>query len=144
MNFIFARSASYDAWLPRALGFLRIIAALLILERGMSKLFGFPHVAAFDGLSRLSLTGLAGLIEAVCGGLILIGLFTRPAALIMSTKMAFAYITQHASAAVFPVQNGGDAAILYCVLLLYLVVAGSGAWGLDRTIGRQRTTSHTT
>ena len=129
-------------WLPRALGSLRVIIALLILERGTSKLFGIPHVAAFDGVSRISPTSLAGVVEVVCGLLLVLGLSTRPAAFVMSMKMGYAYIVQHAPNAIFPVQNGGDASILYCVLLLYLVVAGGGAWALDRAIGRQCTAPH--
>ena len=89
-------------WSDRMLSVLRIIAALLFLQHGLAKYFGFPHVAAFDNLKVLSLVGLAGAIEIVGSVLLLLGLFTRPAAFIMSGEMAFAYFMSHAPRGFFP------------------------------------------
>ena len=118
-------------WAPRMLSVLRIVAALLFLEHGTQKLFGFPAGAA-AGPSAFTLLWFAGVLEAVGGVLLLLGLFTRPVALIMSGEMAVAYWMAHAPRSPFPVSNGGDAAVLYCFVFLYLAVAGAGEWSLDR------------
>ena len=114
------------------LSVLRIVAALLFLEHGLAKLLGFPHVAMFDNLQLVSLIGLAGVIELVGGALLLVGLFTRIAAFMMSGEMAFAYFMSHAPRGFFPMLNGGELAVLYCFLFFYFAVAGGGAWSLDR------------
>ena len=119
-------------WSERMLSVLRIVAALLFLEHGLAKLFGFPHVAMFDNLNLVSLIGVAGLIEIVGSMFLLLGLFTRLAALIMSGEMAFAYFMSHAPRGLFPILNGGELAVLYCFLFLYFAVAGGGAWSLDQ------------
>ena len=119
-------------WSERMLSVLRIVAALLFLEHGLAKLFGFPHVAMFDNLNLVSLIGVAGLIEIVGSMFLLLGLFTRLAALIMSGEMAFAYFMSHAPRGFFPILNGGELAVLYCFLFLYFAVAGGGAWSLDQ------------
>lgn len=119
-------------WSERMLSVLRIVAGLLFLEHGLAKIFGFPHLAMFDKLQLVSLIGLAGLIELVGGSLLLIGLFTRTAAFVMSGEMAFAYFMSHAPRGFFPIRNGGELAIVYCFLFLYFAVAGGGAWGLDQ------------
>jgi putative oxidoreductase len=119
-------------WTPRVLSILRIVAGLLFMEHGLSKLFGFPHAEQFDHLQLFSLIGLAGVIEALGGLLVTLGLYTRIAAFIMSGEMAFAYFMAHAARGLFPVLNGGDAAILYCFIFLYLAAAGGGPWSLDR------------
>jgi putative oxidoreductase len=116
-------------WAPRALSLLRIVAALLFLEHGTAKLLGFPPTDHMPAL--LSLSGIAGLMELVGGVLLLLGLFTRPVAFIVSGEMAVAYWLAHAPQSFFPVNNGGDAAILYCFVFLYLVFAGPGPWSLD-------------
>lgn len=125
--------AFFDAWTPRALALLRIVAAFLFLQHGAAKLLHVPHVAMFDQLSLLSLIGLAGTIELVGGVLLLIGLFVRPAAFIMSGEMAVAYFMAHASQGHFlsPMLNQGESAVLYCFVFLLLSVAGAGAWSLD-------------
>jgi putative oxidoreductase len=120
-----------ETWSPRVHGILRIVAGLLFMEHGLSKLVGWPHVAMFDHLQLLSLLGAAGVIELVGGFLIAIGLLTRWAAFIASGEMAFAYFISHFPRAFFPEQNGGDAAVLYCFLFLFFFVAGSGAFSLD-------------
>jgi len=126
-------------WAPRMLAVLRIMTALLFLEHGTQKLLGFPPGKSMQPL--FSLLGFAGLLELVGGLLILVGLFTRPVAFVLAGEMAFAYFIGHASRGFWPVNNGGDAAILYCFVFLYLTVAGAGAWSLDAVLGRSRVTS---
>ena len=119
-------------WQPRLLGLLRIATALLFLQHGTAKLLGFPHVAMFDNLRLLSLLGIAGVLELAGGILLLLGVFTRPVAFILSGEMAFAYFLAHAQKSFFPVLNQGELAALYCFVFLYLAVAGGGAWSLMR------------
>ena len=131
--------AFYRTWTPRAQGLLRIVAAYLFVAHGSAKLFGAPHVAAFDNLQLFSLIGLAGAIEVVGGVLVLLGLFTRPAAFIMSGEMAFAYFIGHAPQGFvhLPLLNRGELAVLYCFLFLFFAAAGPGAWSLDGLRGRR-------
>ena len=124
-------NAVLATWSPRLLSVLRIVAALLFLQHGLAKLLHFPHVAMFDELQLFSLIGLAGIIEIVGGILLLLGLFTRPVAFIMSGEMAFAYFMAHAPRGFFPILNQGELAILYCFVFLYLAAAGGGPWSLD-------------
>ena len=121
-----------QAWSERMLSILRIVAALLYLEHGLAKFFGFPHVANFNNLNLVSLIGVAGLIETIGSALLLLGLFTRIAAFIMSGEMAFAYFMSHAPRGFFPILNNGEVAVLYCFLFLYFAVAGGGAWSIDQ------------
>ena len=107
------------------------MAALIFLAHGTQKLLGFP-VAPPNGFpAMLSLSWTAGLLELVGGVLLLLGLFTRPVAFILSGEMAFAYWMAHAPRSPWPVANGGDAAILYCFVFLYLFAAGPGPWSVD-------------
>ncbi len=101
-------------------------------KHGLAKFFGFPHVANFDNLNLVSLIGVAGLIETIGSALLLLGLFTRIAAFIMSGEMAFAYFMSHAPRGFFPILNNGEVAVLYCFLFLYFAVAGGGAWSIDQ------------
>src|SRR3954464_15795262 len=121
-------------WAPRLLSVLRIVAALIFLEHGTQKLFGFPSRmgGAMAGPAMFSLLWFAAVIEIVGGVLLLLGLFTRPVAFLLSGEMAFAYWLSHAPRSLFPALNGGDAAILYCFVFLYIAAAGGGAWSLDR------------
>jgi putative oxidoreductase len=119
-------------WAPRALSLLRIVTSLLLIEHGTVKLFGFPHVAAFDQLQLVSLLGLAAVLEVFGGLLLLVGLFSRVVALILSGEMAVAYFMAHAPQGFFPVLNKGEPAILFCFIFFYLAFAGGGAWSLDR------------
>jgi putative oxidoreductase len=131
-------STVFDQWTPRALALLRIVTAYLFLLHGTAKLFGFPHVAMFDNLPLMSLPGIAGLIEVVGGVLVLIGLYTRPAAFILSGEMAFAYFIGHAPEGnvLFPLLNQGEPAVLFCFIFLFIAAAGAGAWSVDGARGR--------
>lgn len=117
---------------PHAQGALRIATALLFMQHGAAKLFGVPHVAMFDGLQLFSLIGAAGILELVGGLLVLIGLFTRPVAFILSGQMAVAYFFFHAGQNIWPILNKGELAALYCFVFLFFAVAGPGAFALDR------------
>ena len=118
-------------WAPRMLGILRIVIGFLFLQHGSAKLLGIPHVAMFDGLQLFSLIGVAGILELVGGILILIGLCTRFTAFILSGEMAFAYFLAHAGAGPLPMLNGGELAVVYCFVFLYLAFAGAGAFSID-------------
>jgi putative oxidoreductase len=122
------------SWGPRFLSILRLVVGLLFLQHGLSKLTGFPHVAAFDHLPTLLV--FAGIIETAGGVLLSIGLFTRLCAFIMSGEMAFAYFMRHAPNGFFPETNGGDAAVLYCFIFFYFFLVGGGLWSIDRWFRR--------
>lgn len=119
------------AWAPRALSVLRIVTGLMIIEHGMGKLLGWPAVPAYAGIKLFSLLGLAGTIELVGGALLILGLFTQPAAFILSGEMAVAYFMVHEPRSFFPLINGGSLAIIYCFACLYLSTAGGGPWSVD-------------
>lgn len=119
---------------PIALALLRIVAALLFIEHGTQKFFDFPpsgHPGPGGGLPPLLV--VAGCIETIGGLLVLFGLFTRYAAFIMSGEMAVAFWTGHVphAGSIFPIVNGGEGAVLFCFIFLYLVFAGAGAWSID-------------
>jgi putative oxidoreductase len=117
---------------PRMLGVLRIMSGLLFLAHGTQKFLSFPagDMAGY-GWTFGSAGAFAGIVELVTGALIALGLFTRPAAFLASGTMAVAYFTAHASKNFWPVNNGGDTAILYCFVFLYFVFAGPGPFSLD-------------
>jgi putative oxidoreductase len=121
---------------PQALSILRIVIGLLVLQYGMGKILKFPVVPIFAGVTPFSLYGAAGLLELVLGALILIGLFTRPAAFILSGLMAFAYFLGHAPRGFYPILNGGDLAVIFCFVFLYLSTAGAGPWSVDAARGK--------
>src|SRR5439155_7910915 len=114
------RQEFFSVWTPRVLSVMRIVVAALFLQHGTAKLFHVPHVANFDNLQLMSLVGLAGVLELVGGLLLLIGLFTRPVAFVLSGEMAFAYFMAHAARDPLPILNGGELAVVYCFLFLYL------------------------
>jgi putative oxidoreductase len=122
-------------WAPRVLSVLRIVAGLIFMLHGTQKLLGFPPHP--NPASITTLSWIAGVLELVGGPLLLLGLFTRPVAFLLAGEMAVAYWTAHAPRNLFPTLNGGDAAILYCFLFLYLVFAGPGPWSLDALMGRE-------
>jgi putative oxidoreductase len=126
---------------PRMLSVLRIVAALIFLLHGTQKLFGIPPLTGGEAPAPWSLFWVGAVIELVAGGLILVGLFTRPAALIASGEMAAAYFMFHAPQNLYPTLNGGDASILYCFVFLYIFFAGPGPWSLDAMM-RRGTASH--
>jgi putative oxidoreductase len=125
------------AYAPTMQGVLRIMAGLLFLAHGTQKFLSFPagEMAGY-GWTFASAGAFAGVIELVTGALIALGLFTRPAAFLASGTMAVAYFMAHASQNFWPINNGGDAAILYCFVFLYLVFAGPGALSLDSRLRR--------
>lgn len=117
-------------WGPRLLSVLRIVTALLFMEHGTMKLLGFP-ASGNPGPALFSLIGFAGILELVGGLLLVLGLFTRPVAFILSGQMAVAYFMAHAPQSFFPLINKGESAILFCFVFLYLFVAGAGPWSVD-------------
>ena len=119
-----------SAYRPQALAALRIMTALLFIEHGTQKFFDFPPAAQPFG-DLMNLIGVAGVLEVAGGLLILIGLFTRPVAFVLCGFMAVAYFMAHAPQSFFPVNNRGDAAILFSFVFLYLTAAGPGAFALD-------------
>lgn len=121
----------FTNWSPRLLSILRIITAFLFMQHGAQKLFGVLVVPPKTAVELFSLMGLAGVLEFFGGLLILLGLFTRPVAFILSGLMAVGYFMAHAPKGFWPVINQGELAILYCFVFLYLVAAGGGAWSLD-------------
>jgi putative oxidoreductase len=121
---------------PYVLSILRIVAALLFLEHGTSRLFGWPSPIPTPAF--FSMYWFAGAIELVGGILLLLGLFTRCAAFVMSGEMAFAYFISHAPSGFFPILNRGDAAILYCFVFLYIAFAGGGPWSIDTIVRAKR------
>lgn len=125
-----------STWPPRILSVLRVVSAYIFMLHGSSKLLHIPYIAHFANVQLFSLSGIAGTLELVGGALLILGLFTRPVAFILSGEMAFAYFMAHASKGhtFMPLMNGGDAAVLYCFIFLYIAFAGGGSWSLDKMI----------
>ena len=119
-----------DTWKPRLLSVLRIVVAFMFMSHGMQKILGFPAPASHP-IDFASLAGVAGLLELFGGALLLIGLFTRPVAFILSGEMAFAYFMAHAPQGFWPLLNRGELAVAYCFMFLYFAVAGAGALSID-------------
>jgi putative oxidoreductase len=128
--------ATLDRFAPYVLSILRILAGLLFLEHGMSKLLAWPQPLPTPPM--FALIWCAGMIEMIGGTLVAVGLLTRLAAFVMSGEMAFAYFMSHAPRASFPILNGGEAAILFCFIFFYLVFAGAGPLSLDALVWRKR------
>lgn len=116
---------------PYVLALLRISAAFMFLQHGTAKLFGYPHVAVFDGMQLVSLLGIGGLLELVGGVLLLVGWKTRPVAFLLSGEMAVAYFWFHAGNAFWPILNKGELAALYSFVFLYFSVSGPGKFSID-------------
>ena len=127
----------YASWTPRLLSVLRIITAFLFIAHGAQKLFGFLAPPGAPTPSLSSQIGIGGILEFFGGLLLLVGLFTRPVAFILSGMMAVAYFQMHAPGGFWPLQNKGELAALYCFVFLYLSVAGGGEWSVDRLLRRR-------
>jgi putative oxidoreductase len=120
-----------DRLVPPLLSVLRAVTGFLFMAHGTQKLFAFPVAQPRDPAEILSLMGAAGLMEFIGGGLLLVGLFTRPVAFLLSGEMATAYFLRHAPRGFWPALNDGELAALYCFLFLFFAAAGPGAWSLD-------------
>lgn len=127
---------SLERYTPYALAVLRIVTAMIFMLHGSQKLFGIPAAPEMGLPPAFSLFWFGAILELFGGLLILLGLFTRPVAFVLSGEMAVAYWMFHAPASPFPALNGGDAAILYCFVFLLLVFTGPGAWSVDGIRGR--------
>jgi putative oxidoreductase len=125
----------FISWQPRVLSILRIVTAFMFMQHGGQKLLGYPAPQRNE-FDLFSLSGVAGVLELVGGFLILIGLFTRPVAFILSGQMAVAYFIAHAPQGFWPLLNNGELAALFSFIFLYLFVAGGGAWSLDNVLKR--------
>lgn len=119
------------AWAPRLLSILRIMTGLLFLQHGTAKLLKIPVVPMFANLSLTTPAGIAGILELVGGVLMILGLFTRSVAFVLSGLMAVAYFMAHAPRGFYPILNAGELAILFCFVFLYFAAAGPGPWSLD-------------
>ena len=122
---------------PQLLSILRIIAGFLFVEHGTQKWLNFPGSRATP-TELMSMTGVTGSLELVGGTLLLLGLFTRPVAFVMSGFMAFAYFIAHAPQGFWPLLNRGELAVLYCFVFLYFSAAGGGPWSLDAWLGQRK------
>lgn len=122
----------------RMLSVLRIATGALFFEHGLQKVWNLPPAAQRVPYHLVSLLGLAGVIETVGGCLVLVGLFTRPAAVIAAGEMAVAYFKVHIHRSFFPINNRGDNVVLFCFVMLYLAFAGGGEWSIDHWIVNRR------
>jgi len=127
-----------NRWSPYLLGILRIIAAFVYMVHGTQKLFGFPVPFPMPHLPPLFLAG--GIIETFGGLLLLLGLFTRPVAFILSGEMAVAYFKFHAPQGFWPLLNDGEGVVLYCFMFLYFASTGGGPWSFDRLLRKRAST----
>ena len=132
--------ARWRSWSPQLLSILRIVVAFMFIQVGSAKWFAFPAAVMPGGGTAPvgSLVWVAAVLEVVGGALLLLGLFTRPVAFILSGEMAFAYFMGHAPSGFWPVLNQGQPAVFYCFFFLYLSAAGPGPWSLDAMIARRR------
>lgn len=129
-------TASLTAWSPRVLSILRIISALLLLQHGTAKYLGVPYVAFFQKLQPMSLIGIAGIIELIFGTLLLLGLFSRVSAFVLSGHLAAVYFIGHAGKSFFPLLNEGEVAVLFCFVFFYFIFSGPGPWSVDAARGK--------
>jgi putative oxidoreductase len=137
----------YAAWTPRVLSLLRIVAAFMLVAHGAQILFGFMPIPGMQSPAPFTQMWVGGVLQFFGGLLLLLGLFTRPVAFVLSGMMAVAYFQMHAwtayqkfglEGAFWPIKNQGELAALYCFVFLLFAVAGGGAWSLDRLLGRDR------
>ncbi|MBV8844908.1 MAG: DoxX family protein [Bryobacterales bacterium] len=122
---------------PRLRSLLRIMAAFTFSLHGWQKFFGMFGGIGGHSVPVNTMLGAAGLIETVGGALMLLGLFTRPVAFILSGEMAIGYFRTHAPQGFWPLKNGGELAVFYCFLFLWFAAAGAGPWSVDRLLGRK-------
>jgi putative oxidoreductase len=134
---MFSSERMQAEWTPRLLSVARIFIALLYLQHGLSKYFGFPAPPPAN-FHMFSLYGLAGAIEIIGSLLLLFGLFTRPAAFIMSGEMAVAYFMNRPPRGLFPLLNGGSLEYLYCFVFFIFFLIGPGSWSLDAMIAKMK------
>ena len=130
-----------ERWTSLFLSILRIVAALILMQHGSQKLFHYPPSGAPGPVAPLVLmsqNGLAGVLEFFGGLMLLLGLFTRPVAFILSGEMAVAYFQVHMPRAFLPIVNRGELAAILCFVFLYLAVAGGGSWSVDSVMRRSR------
>jgi putative oxidoreductase len=123
---------------PVVLSIFRIITGLLLFQYGVAKLLKFPALQMFEKVELLSLYGVAGSFELICGGLLILGLFTRCVAFVLCGEMAFAYFIGHFPRGFIPLLNNGSLAIMLCFSCLYLACAGGGPWSLDAVLRGKR------
>src|SRR5215475_15346850 len=123
-----------------AIGLTRIVVALLFLEHGTGKFFVFPHLPSTP--APFSMFWIAGLFELIGGGLLVVGLFSSPVAFVLSGEMAVGYFIIHAPRSFFPIVNGGEAAILFCFLLLLVAMLGPGSISLDAWLDSRQRSAH--
>jgi putative oxidoreductase len=126
-----------ERWSSELLSVLRAMSGLLLLQHGTAKYLYFPEHPQMSGASPFTMGGFAGVLELIGGVLLVIGLFTKPVAFILSGMTAAAYFIAHAPQGFFPLLNGGELAVLYCFVFLYLAAAGGGAWSVDRLRGEE-------
>ena len=131
-------AAKWSAWAPNLQSVLRIVAAFTFMLAGTMKLFAFPAGVPPNGgtVPLMSQIGLGAMLEAFGGGLLLVGLFTRPVAFLLAGEMAVAYFQFHAQQGFWPTMNGGVPAVLYCFIWLYFSAGGAGPWSLDSKRGK--------
>ncbi|HEY9215245.1 MAG TPA: DoxX family protein [Ancylobacter sp.] len=127
--------ATLNRLAPHILSLLRVASALLLMQHGTTKILGLP-ATQMTGVSLVSLPGIAGLFELIGGVLLLIGLFTRPVAFLLSGMTAVAYFMVHAGRDFYPINNGGELAALYCFVFFYFVFSGPGPWSVDAVRNR--------
>src|SRR5262245_17461023 len=130
-------------WTSRALSVLRVVAALILLQHGTQKMFGFPAAAGMpqQPFVLASQQGVAAVLELFGGTALVLGLLTRPIAFLISGEMAFAYFLAHAPRDFWPIVNRGEVPVLLCFVFLYVAFAGAGAWSLDALLARSRDTT---
>jgi putative oxidoreductase len=136
------QSSFSTKWAELSLGLFRIVTALLFLQHAFQKLFAFPSAYTYGSTAPLTFMWFAGMIELIGGTLVLLGFFTRVSAFILSGQMAIAYFMAHAPRGFFPIENGGELAIMFCFGFLMLAAAGPGALSVDgmrrKRVGSER------
>ena len=127
-----------DRLQPYLLSLFRFVSGLILFHFGVAKLFKFPPIAIFEDVTPFSLWGVAGMLELVLGGMLMLGLLTRLVAFILSGEMAFAYFIEHLPHSFYPAINDGGLAIILSFGCLYLSFAGGGPWSLDALVNKKR------